>query len=91
MATGYDPNIKGAITVIVDIMMGEGMTMAREPYAPNYRGLVDALIDLKEGFPTRRAGSLEIDLKYCPDRATKMCFAMHRCCSCPTLSRDSHF
>lgn len=36
--------------------------MAREPYAPNFRGLVDALIDLKEGFPTRRAGSLEIDL-----------------------------
>jgi len=62
VATGYEPNIEGALAVLVDLMIGEGVTMAREPYAPNYRGLVDALIDLKEGFPTRRAGSLEIDL-----------------------------
>ena len=62
MATGYEPNIEGALAVLVDLMIGEGVTMSREPYAPNYRGLVDALIDLKEGFPTRRAGSLEIDL-----------------------------
>lgn len=62
MATGYEPNIEGALAVLVDLMIGEGVTMAREPYAPNFRGLVDALIDLKEGFPTRRAGSLEIDL-----------------------------
>lgn len=62
MATGYEPNIEGALAVLVDLMIGEGVTMAREPYAPNYRGLVDALIDLKEGFPVRTAGSLEIDL-----------------------------
>ena len=62
MSTGYEPNIEGALAVLVDLMIGEGVTMAREPYAPNFRGLVDALIDLKEGFPTRRAGSLEIDL-----------------------------
>lgn len=62
MATGYEANIEGALQVLVDLMIGEGVAMAREPYAPNYRGLVDALIDLKEGFPTRRAGSLEIDL-----------------------------
>ena len=52
MSTGYEPNIEGAIAVLVDLMQGNGFTMTREPYAPNYRGLVDALIDLKEGFPT---------------------------------------
>jgi len=26
--------------------------MTREPYEPNYRGLCDAVIDLKEGFPS---------------------------------------
>lgn len=62
MATGYEPNIEGALAVLVDLMIGEGVLMAREPYAPNYRSLVDALIDLKEGFPTRIAGSLEIQL-----------------------------
>lgn len=62
MATGYEPNIEGAITVLVDLMLAEGVTMAREPYAPNYRGLVDALIDLKEGFPTRVASRLEIPM-----------------------------
>lgn len=53
MSTGYDPNIEGAITVLVDMMSGLSLAMPRSPYAPNYRGLVDALIDLKEGLPTR--------------------------------------
>ena len=52
MAVTYEPNIEGALQVLVDLMIGHGFTMTREPYAPNYRGLVDALIDLKEGFPT---------------------------------------
>ena len=52
MAVAYEPNIEGALQVLVDLMIGNGFTMTREPYAPNYRGLVDALIDLKEGFPT---------------------------------------
>ena len=52
MAVTYEPNIEGALQVLVDLMIGNGFTMTREPYAPNYRGLVDALIDLKEGFPT---------------------------------------
>lgn len=51
MSTGYEPNIEGAITVLVDIMVANAFTMTRQPYEPNYRGLVDALIDLKEGFP----------------------------------------
>lgn len=51
MATGYEPNIEGAITVLVDIMLANGFTLTRQPYEPNYRGLVDAIIDLKEGFP----------------------------------------
>ena len=52
MSTGYDSNIESAIAVLVDLMTGNGFTMTRAPYAPNYRGLVDALIDLKDGFPT---------------------------------------
>jgi hypothetical protein len=52
MSTGYEPNIEGALAVLVDLMQGNGFTMTRSPYAPNYRGLVDALIDLKDGFPT---------------------------------------
>lgn len=52
MATGYEPNIEGALAVLVDLMQGNGFVMTRSPYAPNYRGLVDALIDLKESFPT---------------------------------------
>ena len=51
MATGYEPNIEGAITVLVDLMTANAFTMTRQPYEPNYRGLVDAIIDLKEGFP----------------------------------------
>ena len=52
MATGYEPNIEGAITVLVDLMTGNDFTMTRSPYEPNFRGLTDAIIDLKEGFPT---------------------------------------
>ena len=51
MATGYEPNVEGALVVLVDIMNANAFTMTRQPYEPNYRGLVDALIDLKEGFP----------------------------------------
>lgn len=51
MATGYEPNIEGALAVLVDLMTANAFTMTRQPYEPNYRGLVDAIIDLKEGFP----------------------------------------
>ena len=51
MATGYERNIEGAIAVLVDLMQGNGFTLTRQPYEPNYRGLVDAIVDLKEGFP----------------------------------------
>jgi len=36
MSTGYEPNIEGALAVLVDLMIGEGVTIAREPYAPNF-------------------------------------------------------
>ena len=52
MATGYEPNIEGALAVIVDLLDANNFTKTRQPYEPNYRGLVDALIDVKEGFPT---------------------------------------
>ena len=52
MATGYEPNIQGAIAALRDLMIANNVNMAREPYEHNYRGLVDAVIDLKEGFPT---------------------------------------
>ena len=52
MATGYEPNIEGAITVLVDLMEANSFAMTRQPYEPNYRGLVDAIIDVKDGFPT---------------------------------------
>ena len=52
MSTAYEPNIQGAIAVLRDLMIGNGFTLTREPYEPNYRGLIDAVIDLKEGFPT---------------------------------------
>tara|TARA_Y100001937_G_C7086678_1_gene315686 strand:+ start:215 stop:745 length:531 start_codon:yes stop_codon:yes gene_type:complete len=52
MATGYEPNIEGAIAALRDLMIANNVNMARQPYEPNYRGLVDAVIDLKEGFPT---------------------------------------
>ena len=48
----YEPNLEGAITVLVDLMTANGFALTRQPYAPNYRGLVDAVNDLKEGFPT---------------------------------------
>tara|TARA_R100000781_G_C4012849_1_gene104306 strand:- start:48 stop:575 length:528 start_codon:yes stop_codon:yes gene_type:complete len=47
----YEPNLEGAISVLIDLMTANGFTMTRQPYAPNYRGLVNAVIDLKEGFP----------------------------------------
>ena len=50
MAQG-EPNIEGAIKVLVDLLTSNGFTMTRSPYENNMRGLVDALIDLKEGFP----------------------------------------
>ena len=50
MAQG-DPNIEGAITILVDLLTANSFTMTRSPYENNMRGLVDALIDLKEGFP----------------------------------------
>ena len=52
MATGYEANIEGAVAVVVDILTANSFTMTHAPYEPNMRGLVDALIDLKEGFPT---------------------------------------
>ena len=52
MSTAYEPNIEGAIAVLRDLMIANSFTMTRQPYEPNYRGLVDAVIDLKEGFPT---------------------------------------
>jgi len=51
MAQG-EPNLEGAIKVLVDLLTGNGFTMTRSPYSNNFRGLVDALLDLKEGFPT---------------------------------------
>ena len=51
MATG-EPNLEGAIKVLVDLLTANGFTMTRSPYSNNFRGLVDALLDLKEGFPT---------------------------------------
>ncbi len=47
MATGYEPNIEGAITVLVDLLNANSFTKTRQPYEPNFRGLVDALIDVK--------------------------------------------
>lgn len=60
MSTGYDPNIEGALQVLVDLMSGISLAMPRSPYAPNYRGLVDALIDLKEGLPSQTGGKLVV-------------------------------
>ena len=51
MAQG-EPNVEGAIKVLVDLLTANGFNMTRSPYANNFRGLVDALLDLKEGFPT---------------------------------------
>ena len=51
MAQG-EPNIEGAIKIVVDLLTANSFTMTRSPYENNMRGLVDALIDFKEGFPT---------------------------------------
>ena len=51
MAQG-EPNLEGAIKVLIDLLTANGFNMTRSPYANNFRGLVDALLDLKEGFPT---------------------------------------
>ena len=51
MATGYEPNVDGAIAVLIDLMTAHNFTMTRQPYEPTYRGLVDAIIDVKDGFP----------------------------------------
>tara|TARA_Y100001937_G_scaffold111155_1_gene157471 strand:+ start:51 stop:578 length:528 start_codon:yes stop_codon:yes gene_type:complete len=51
MAQG-EPNLEGAIKILVDLLTANGFTMSRSPYENNFRGLVDALIDFKEGFPT---------------------------------------
>ena len=51
MAQG-EPNAEGAIKILVDILTANSFTMTRSPYENNMRGLVDALIDFKEGFPT---------------------------------------
>ena len=50
MAQG-EPNIEGALAILVDLLTANSFTMTRSPYENNMRGLVDALIDLKEGFP----------------------------------------
>ena len=51
MAQG-EPNIEGAIKILVDLLTANNFTMTRSPYENNMRGLVDALIDFKEGFPS---------------------------------------
>lgn len=48
----YEPNVAGAVAILIDIMTANAFTMTRQPYEYNMHGLVDALIDLKEGFPT---------------------------------------
>ena len=40
MSTAYEPNIEGAIAVLRDLMIANNFTMTRQPYEPNYRGLV---------------------------------------------------
>ena len=32
MATGYEPNVEGAIAVLVDLMTANNFTMTRQPY-----------------------------------------------------------
>ena len=51
MAQG-ESNLEGAITLLVDLLTANSFTMTRSPYENNMRGLVDALIDFKDGFPT---------------------------------------
>ena len=51
MAQG-EPNLEGAIKILVDLLTANSFTMTRSPYENNFRGLLDALIDFKEGFPS---------------------------------------
>ena len=46
-----EPNVEGAIKVLVDILTANGFTKTRAPYENNFRGLVDAIVDLKKVFP----------------------------------------
>jgi hypothetical protein len=48
MAQG-EPNIEGALAILVDLLTANSFTMTRSPYENNMRGLVDALIDLNAG------------------------------------------
>jgi len=36
MTATYEANIEGALEVLVDILRANSVTMAREPYAPNF-------------------------------------------------------
>ena len=45
MATA-EPNVEGAVKVLVDILTANGFTKTRAPYENNFRGLVDAIVDL---------------------------------------------
>ena len=74
MATGYEPNVEGALAVLVDLMNANAFTMTRQPYEPNYRGLVDALIDLKEGFPVFSPTRVGFDVTTFEDVADKTRF-----------------
>ena len=40
MAQG-EPNLEGAIKVLVDLLTANSFTMTRSPYANNFRGLVE--------------------------------------------------
>ena len=44
----YEPNIGGAVDILIDIMTANGFTLTRQPYDHNFGGLVEALIDLKK-------------------------------------------
>ena len=39
MATGYEPNIQGAIAALRDLMIANNVNKAREPYAVSYTHL----------------------------------------------------
>ena len=41
MAQG-EPNIEGALAILVDLLTANSFTMTRSPYENNMRGLVDA-------------------------------------------------
>ncbi len=60
----YEPNIGGAVDILIDIMTANGFTLTRQPYDHNYGGLVEALIDLKDGFPTFCTGTCRFRRNY---------------------------